>query len=224
VNRKKFKYEDYNKEEASIDATRFFIVYEGKVKEPNYFEAFNEKFMDPKKAIICHILEENTGIEGNTPLKIKERVEEFIKNPPKNILITPSTDDKFRFVLDTDKHPFTQIQELKDYSDSLTNSEIFISNYCFEVWLWAHIKDLNKITAINSKKLKTELGTIQKLNYPHEFIDIKLIRQAIERCKTSDNENSNFIPEEKNSKVYLLIEELLSHSFINLGTSSEEIN
>ncbi|MBA6156126.1 RloB domain-containing protein [Tenacibaculum sp. S7007] len=212
MNRKKYCYEDYNKNEPTEDATKFFIVYEGRSKEPNYFEAFNEKLIDKKKAFVCHILEEDTGVEGNTPLKIKERVQSFINNPPVNISVTPDSDDKFRFVLDYDKHPIEHINELIEFSNQLQNSGVYISNYCFEVWLWAHIDDLSKISSTKSSEIKQEFGNIQSFNYPHEFIDISIIKKAIERCKNSDVNTSRIIPNQKNSKVYILIQELLNYS------------
>ena len=66
--KKKYVYNDYNKAVAIKDATKYFIIYEGREKEPNYFEAFNEFFLDEKKAYVHHVLEDDTGVEGNTPL------------------------------------------------------------------------------------------------------------------------------------------------------------
>ncbi len=220
MSRRKYRYSDYNKSAPYEDATRIFIVYEGKSKEPNYFEAFNEKFIDRKKAFVCHILEEDTGVIGNTPLKIKERVQYFIENPPKNINITPANDDKFRFVFDVDKHPQSHIEELIRFSKTLNDSKIFISNYCFEVWLWSHLHELSAIKSASSRELKTELGEIQNLNYPHDFIKIELISKAIKRCSESDTNPANIIPDIKNSKVYLLMQELLEHSFVNITITS----
>jgi len=214
--RRKFKIEDYNKNEPLKDATKYFIIYEGLVKEPNYFEAFNQSFLDKKSVYIHHILEFDTGIIGNTPLKLMERAEAFIKTPPKDIKVTPSIDDKYRFVLDVDKHPRDQIDELKIYCDELNNANLFISNFCFEVWLWAHIEELHKISSTKSSELKTELGSLHRGNYPHYFMDINFIYKAIERCEDADINKTNFFPVEKSSKVYVLIKELLEHSFLNL--------
>jgi len=214
MQRRKFKLEDYNKKAPSKDATKYFIIYEGAVKEPNYFEAFNKTFLDVKTAYIHHILENDTDVFGNTPLKLKERAESFIKTPPTGVKVTPSIDDKFRFVLDVDKHPLEHINELKEFCDNLNDANLFISNFCFEVWLWAHIEDLNKITSTKSSQMKSELGRKHNGNYPHCFMGKKLIDKAIQRCKNVDV--AHYFPNEKCSKVYLLIEELLSHSFLNI--------
>lgn len=215
MNRKKYSLADYNKEQGDRDATKFFIVYEGNVKEPNYFEAFNETFLDRKTAYIHHILESNTGIVGNTPLKLKERIESFINNPPKDIRVTPTFEDKFRLVFDVDKHPEEQISEVKVFCDKLNDAKLFISNYCFEIWLWAHIKDLDKIESTKSSEIKVELGTNQKGIYPHCFMKIDLINDAIKRSESADIDKDNYFPSEKSTKVYLLMKELLKYSLIN---------
>lgn len=212
MQRKKYKVEDYNKAGAYLDATRFFLIYEGNVKEPNYFEAFRNAFMNPKKAYLHHILESSTGIIGNNPLKLKERAQKFLKEPPKNLSVTPGVDDKFRFVLDVDKHPQDQIEELINYCASLKNAQIYLSNFCFEVWLWSHIEPLDQIKSTTPKELKTELGTLEAGNYPFFFMDIKLIQKAINECRLSDQQKENYYPDIKNSKIYLLIEELLDES------------
>jgi hypothetical protein len=215
MNRKKYSLADYNKEQGHRDATKFFIVYEGNVKEPNYFEAFNETFLDRKTAYIHHILENNTGIIGNTPLKLKERIESFINNPPKDIKVTPTIEDKYRLVLDVDKHPEEQIIEVKIFCDKLNDAKLFISNYCFEVWLWAHLKDLDKIKSTKSSEIKTELGTIQKGIFPFCFMDINLINEAIKRSVIADVNKDNYFPVAKSTKIYILIKELLEYSIIN---------
>ncbi|WP_374506032.1 RloB family protein [Flavobacterium sp.] len=223
MNRKKYSASDYNKAEAFQDATKFFIIYEGTVKEPNYFQAFNESFLNRKSAYVHHILEANTGIIGNTPLKLKERAELFIKNPPTDINITPSKEDKFRFILDVDKHPKIQIEELKTYCDSLFDANLYISNYCFEVWLWAHFKNFEDITSVKSSEMKTELGTLNLNHFPFCFMNINLINDAINKSEKADTDKNNYFPAAKSTKVYLLIKELLEHSILNEEVKNPEI-
>ncbi|MEO8252919.1 MAG: RloB family protein [Flavobacterium sp.] len=223
MNRKKYSASDYNKAEAFKDATKFFIIYEGTVKEPNYFQAFNEKFLDKKSAYVHHVLEANTGIIGNTPLKLKERAEFFIKNPPADINITPSKEDKFRFVLDVDKHPLIQIEELKTYCGSLLDANLYISNYCFEVWLWSHFKNFEDITSVKSSEMKTELGTLNLNHFPFCFMNIDLINNAIIKSEKADTDKTNYFPVAKSTKVYILMKELLNHSLINNEVIDQKI-
>ena len=62
------------------------------------------------------------------PKNLLQRAKDFLDNPPENLKFTPSKTDRFRFVLDVDKHPLNQITDLKNYSDSLIDSKLFISN------------------------------------------------------------------------------------------------
>lgn len=226
MQRKKYSLADYNKKEAFEDATKFFIIYEGIDKEPNYFQAFNETFLDLRKAYVHHVLDGDGAVVGNMPENLKERVIAFLKNPPKDLKFTPSPDDKFRFVLDVDRHPQGQIIALEEYSQTLTDAQVFISNYCFEVWLWFHLDDQSNINATKCKGIKTLLG--QKQNelgiafYPHSYMDVELISKAIERSELADANKESYFPVEKSTKVYLLMKELLQYSLENSNVNDVE--
>lgn len=211
--------DNYNKKESFRSSTKFFLIYEGTTKELKYFEFFNRAFLDLKNACIIHVLEKDTNIIGSQPKKLKERAKSFIENPPKNLTVTPSVQDKFRFILDVDNHPADQFPELNEYCQSFEDASLFISNFCFEVWLWFHLEDQEKINSKTSDEIKSELGikhTEHKINnYPKGYLTIERISKAIERSKQADINKDDYFPVEKSTKVYLLIEELLNYSFIN---------
>ncbi|KLT69440.1 RloB family protein [Flavobacterium sp. ABG] len=219
MERKRYTLDDYNKKESFKDATRFFIVYEGEDKEPKYFGTFNNIHLEPKKASILHVFEKDTKIKGSQPKKLIERAKSFIENPPKSLSVTPSPEDKFRFVLDVDQHPKEEFPELKEYCSSLLDANLFISNYCFEIWLLFHLEDQENLLCKNSKTAKTELGkkhTESKLkNYPKGYLSSEYILKAIERAEKVDLNPDDYFPEEKSTKVYLLMKELLQYSTIN---------
>lgn len=221
MERKRFKIEDYNKRESFEDATKFFIVYEGD-KELHYFQTINHLFLSPKKASIIHILEKDTII-GSQPRKLIERVEYFIKNPPKDLAVTPNEEDKFRFVLDVDQHPHEQFNELFEYCKKLNDANLFVSNFCFEIWLYLHLDEVDKIMSNSSSEMKTELGAkhteLKLKNYPKSYLERDKIEKAIERAKIADLNKDDYFPVQKSTKAYLLIEELLKYSFLN-----EEVN
>lgn len=219
MERKRFKISDYNKKEVFEDATKFFIVYEASVKELEYFETFNYLFFEPKKATILHVLEKDTNIVGSQPKKLIERAASFIKNPPKNLKVTPTEEDKFRFVLDVDDHPIDQFSELENYCKSLQDASLYISNFCFEVWLFFHLDNQVEIKSETSTQMKRELGskhTEQRIkNYPKGYLSLERLNKAIERAEKADLDKTNYFPVEKSSKVYLLMKELLEHSILN---------
>ncbi len=228
MQRKKYSLDDYNKREPFDDSCiKVFIIYEGTDKEPNYFEAFKNTFLEEKKAYVHHILESSTPIKGNMPKNLIDRAKYFINNPPKDLKFTPSKEDKFRFVIDVDKHPKQQIIDLKEFSDTLLDSNIFISNFCFEVWLWFHLDDQENISAKKSKEIKTHLGEKQNelkfAAFPHNYMAMDLILKAIERAENTDIDKNNYFPAEKSTKVYLLISELLKYSILNNPVDYEQI-
>jgi hypothetical protein len=227
MERKRFSISDYNKKEAFEDATKFFIVYEAEVKELKYFETFNYLYFEPKKATILHVLEGDTEVIGSQPKKLIERAKNFIENPPKNLNVTPTSEDKFRFVLDVDEHPLTEFSELKEYCESLDDANLYISNFCFEVWLWFHLDDQRNLKSTTSKETKTALGqkhTECKINnYPKGYLTTERIKVAIERAETADVNKTDFFPSEKSTKIYLLINELLEYSILNNSVDNAEI-
>ncbi|MFY7743443.1 MAG: RloB family protein [Flavobacterium sp.] len=227
MNRKKYSLDDYNKKEPFDDSCiKFFIIYEGADREPNYFEAFKDKFLEEKKAYIHHILEKTSLVKGNMPKNLIDRARDFIKNPPKSLKFTPSEEDKFRFVIDVDKHPKNQIEDLKKYSDTLLDSNLFISNFSFEIWLWFHLDEQEKITAKKPKEIKTQLGRKQNelkfAAFPHDYMSKELIEKAIERAEKADLDKDNYFPVVKSTKVYILIQELLKYSILNEDVISPE--
>lgn len=227
MQRKKYSLEDYNKSEPFNDSCiKIFIIYEGTDREPNYFEAFNVAFIEEKKAYIHHLLETESSVKGNMPKNLLQRAKDFLDNPPENLKFTPSKTDRFRFVLDVDKHPLNQITDLKNYSDSLIDSKLFISNFCFEIWLWFHLDLKENITSTKSKEIKTELGSKQnefKFNFPHSYISSEYILKAIERAEKADVNKDDYFPVEKSTKVYLLIKELLKYSIFNNNVEDAKI-
>lgn len=218
MERKRYTLDDYNKKESFKDATKFFIVYEGEDKEPKYFGTFNNLFFEPTKASILHVFEKDTNVIGSQPKKLIERAKSFIENPPKDLPVTPTAEDKFRFVLDVDQHPKEEYPELKKYCENLIDADLFISNYCFEIWLLFHLDEPGNIICKSSKESKTELGTkhteLKIKNYPKGYLTIEYILKAIERAEKADLNKNDYFPLEKSTKVYILMKELLKHSIL----------
>lgn len=226
MQRRKYTPLEYNKKEPTDDSNiKYFILYEGIDKEPNYFQFFNETFLDNKRVYVHHILESNSPIKGNMPKNLLERAKDFISNPPEDIKFTPSETDKFRFVIDVDKHPQKQIEDLNNFSSNFVDSKVYISNYCFEIWLWLHLDEIKNISSDKCKGLKKELGDKQNemgINFPVDYMKIDLIKKAIQKAEDSDTDKKEYFPKEKSTKVYLLIKELLEYSILTEPVNNPE--
>jgi RloB-like protein len=225
--RKGHKLEDYNKVDTNKDATKFFLIYEGSKREPIYFGFFNAKYLNPKTACILHVFENDTDVVGSQPKKLIERAKAFIDNPPKNLATTPSPEDKFRFVLDVDNHPIEQFGELKAYCESLSDGNLYISNYCFEVWLWFHMDSHESIVCDSSAGMKTLLGekhAEEKMkNYPKGYLEAERLNEAIRRAEVADTNKGDYFPVEKSTKVYLLMQELLGYAIESKTVKDPEV-
>jgi hypothetical protein len=187
----------YKKGEPHRDSRLFVIVAEGE-REDEYFSFFHEKNQRVRIQIVPR--------EGNAsaPKHFLERV----KTIQQQKLWIPKENDALWFVLDVDKWKMEHIDELIQLCKQKKNWNIAISNPCFEVWLLFHIID----NLVNCEyPLKTELDIQSKLlgyrGYSASVFCPK-IEQALENARQNDDNNHSF-PSEKQTKLYLLAEQLL---------------
>jgi hypothetical protein len=91
---------------------------------------------------------------------------------------------------------------------------VALSNPCFEVWLLLHIADdLTGITDAGQtavEKLRELLGGYNKSNTPAQCMNVDAIRNAITRAKSRDADPHSPIPELPGTRVYRLVERLVS--------------
>ena len=194
----------YEKRESYLDAKMIIIGYEGKDKEPKYFSQLEEKLLEPRKAFI-HPLPPSNG--ESAPKKVLERVKQFVEDPYRGVNIEPG--DTIWFVLDVDKYPKEQFDQLNNYCGQNEQRNLAISNPCFEIWLWLHLDDADNISSTNSNDLKKELHqmTTDK-GFNGDYTP--WVEHALEKATKIDN-SASFYPSHKTTKVYLLVNELLKH-------------
>jgi len=198
------KSRSYKRREAFKDASMIIIGYEGQSKEPKYFNKMEQELLAPRKAFI-HPLPPVNG--ESAPKKVLERVKTFVDDPKRGVNIEPA--DKIWFVLDVDRYPIEQFEEINTFCSENDQRNLAISNPCFEIWLWMHFDGAEKVSSTKPKDLKQELHEkTTSLNFGGDYTP--LIDSAVQRAKVADK-SSNYFPNEKSSKVYLLIEELLKH-------------
>ena len=189
------KNRGYKKGEPFRDYKKFVIIAEGE-REDAYFLEFNV-------------------ISSRVRVVIVEREEG--KSAVKHFLDRAQTySDKYEllpedflwFVLDVDRWPREQIENLNIACEQSENWQVAISNPCFEVWLYYHFK--NEIPAeLNvCKKLKT---AVSKLNYggynPHVYA--MRIADATKNAEKKDRNKLQFYPAVGNTKIYNLAAQML---------------
>lgn len=128
------KNRNFQKVEPSRDAKLFIIYCEGKKREPQYFNYFNEISSQIKLEIIPA-----PKHGDNSPTGLFNRAKKDIIKDKENLdpKYEINDDDEIWFVIDTDKWG-KKITELRTLCRNQPRWFIAQSNPCFEVWLYYH--------------------------------------------------------------------------------------
>lgn len=186
-----------NRSSANRDARLFVIATEGELTEPQYFRLFRST------RIQVELL--NTIDGGSSPEKILARLSEFKKKYQLN------DDDRLFLVLDVDRWP-TQALASVAQSCVSQNFVLVVSNPCFEVWLALHFIKATEIKHTSKeihKQLQENLGGYNKKIRNSWFNNKNVNSACIEARKLEGNTKDRW-PQSVGTRVYLIIEELIS--------------
>lgn len=201
-----FKIRGYTREvpqEKVRDYSLFAIATEGSGREPDYFKLF-----DGIDRIKVDIIESETSEQedasekqnASSPSKVLEKVEAYIR---KNQLSSEDGDSLW-CVIDVDRWPQRQIEELHAFCIQKNNRHLLISNPCIEIWLLYHKKtDLTDLGIKTAKDAKQALNKIEKGGY-YYIKYLPLMFDAIENARNADSNPDGYMPELLQTKVYLL--------------------
>jgi hypothetical protein len=181
------------------DARKFIVICEGE-REAKYFDFFDEK---SQKLIVKTIAPVDQNHGESAPVKLKERADEYMEMNGWN----EDFADQLWFVLDVDKWPRNQIDELFHLTQSTKNWFISISNQCFEIWLYYH-KSTQKLELNSSREVKKALNEQTAGGYKLEDY-APLILEANINSRTHDNSVDHYFPDTGITKVYKLGEEIV---------------
>ena len=119
-----FKVRGYKKETGAKtkDYSLFVIACEGTEREPEYFRPF-----DGIDRIKVDIVEHTIGHRDSAPKQVLERAKQYIEK----VGFSEADGDTLWFVVDVDKWPREQLEELASFANSNKNCHITISNPCF---------------------------------------------------------------------------------------------
>jgi hypothetical protein len=200
-----FKVRGYTREvtqEKVRDYSLFAIACEGTVTEPGYFRPF-----DGIKRIMVDIIEGecDDGQQENgcsSPSKVLERVKSYIDDNQ----LSPEHGDSLWCVIDVDRWPQEQIEELHAFCEQKDNWHLVISNPSIEIWLLYHTQtDLSGFGIKTAKDAKRVLDKVAKYYY---FKYLPLMPQAIENARNADSNPDSYMPEPLKTKVYQLAQAL----------------
>lgn len=201
-----FKARGYTRDvpqEKVRDYSLFAIASEGTDREPEYFRPF-----DGIDRIKVDIIEderehENDGKEhrqGSSPSSVLARVKEYISQNQ----LSSEFGDSLWCVIDVDKWPMAQIEELHSFCCQEGNRHLVISNPCIEIWLLYHkLPDLSHLDIKSAHDAKRALHEIEEGGY-YYIKYLPLMLDAIKNAKVNDSHPEKYMPRLLETKVYQL--------------------
>ena len=203
-----FKVRGYTREvtqEKVRDYSLFAIACEGSVTEPGYFRPFDGIDRIKVDIIESDVDEADGGHQDNgcsSPSKVLERVETYIKDNQ----LCAEDGDSLWCVIDVDRWPQEQIEELRALCAHKENWHLVMSNPCIEIWLLYHTQtDLRVFGIKTAKDAKQVLDKVAKYYY---FKYLPLMPKAIENAQNADSNPESYMPKLLETKVYLLAQAL----------------
>ena len=201
-----FKVRGYTREvpqEKVRDYSLFAIATEGTEREPDYFRLFDG--IDRIKVDIIEPetlddVDANEKRKASSPSKVLEKVKAYIS---KNQL-SAEDGDSLWCVIDGDRWPQKQIEELHAFCAQKENWHLVISNPSIEIWLLYHKRtDLTDLGIQTANDAKQALDKIEKGGY-YYIKYLPLMLDAIGNARNPDSNPDGYMPELLQTKVYQL--------------------
>lgn len=186
---------EYKKGKPHKDVRKFVIVAEGQ-REDEYFNYFGNL----NQRVVVEIVPRDVG--KSAAKFLLERLAKY----DGEYGIEP--DDLVWFVLDVDRWPRKEIDDLQQHSEHEANWSLAISNPSFEVWLHYHILKTIPGELDSARKLKGNLANLVVGGYNRNHF-ASLIETATANASDVDLHKDHFYPDKFVSKIYRLAETLL---------------
>lgn len=214
-----FKVRGYTREvlqEKVRDYSLFAIAAEGTVREPEYFQPFDGIERIKVDIIKPELEEDENGWQrgpGSSPSQVLKRVKDYIDK----YQLSEGNGDSLWCVIDVDRWPQEQIEELHAFCNQKQNRHLVISNPCIEIWLLYHkMTDLTGLGICEAKDAKRALGEIDGGYYYVKYLPLML--DAVENAKRADKHPQKYMPELLETKVY----HLASALYLRMGKARFE--
>ncbi len=189
------------------DYSLFAIATEGTEREPDYFKLFDGIDRIKVDIIEPEVSDEENGQEkrkASSPSKVLEKVKAYIAENQ----LSADDGDSLWCVIDVDRWPQEQIEELYAFCTQPNNWHLVISNPCIEIWLLYHkLEDLTGLGIQTAKDAKQALDKIEKGGY-YYIKYLPLMLKAIKNAQHADTNPDGYMPEKLQTKVYQLSQAL----------------
>ncbi len=201
-----FKARGYTRDvpqEKVRDYSLFAIASEGSDREPEYFRPFDGIDRIKVDIIKDESEQENSGKDhrqGSSPSCVLARVKDYISHNQ----LSAEYGDSLWCVIDVDKWPIEQIEELHSFCSQKDNRHLVISNPCIEIWLLYHkLTDLSHLNIKTAHDAKRALHEMNEGGY-YYIKYLPLLLDAIRNAKAADSHLDKYMPALLETKVYQL--------------------
>lgn len=206
------KNRGYKRGEPFRDAIQFVIACEGAERERQYFEHIAT---DPRRVKVIVLAPENpkngqknAEKSGPSPRWVLNRLIKYLEE---NRIDAKNQGDKIWIVLDVDRWPKGELialaSQCSDYEWGFA-----LSNPCFEVWLYLHVKPLAEPVDTSCQDLKTILGALELGGKKHYHLEtyLKHATSALDRGDQQPDDLKSPIPHPLTTRVHLLVRQLIN--------------
>mgnify|MGYP001825409353 CR=1 FL=1 len=213
----------YDRKKASkVVKEIIFIVTEGKITEPDYFNRIKQLIKNKKGlSINKKLTNTNKNKHKSAPNKLIQQVKNIRQNE-KNL---PLENYQYYIVCDKDDWTENQFKKLKTWVADKNNKNYYVmTNPCFEYWLLLHADEEKNISDLkgkkdNIKKRLEKLGILDKQNSKKLHKDFTFyednINKAIKRSKfrcnaeyKNERSENTLLDKFATSSVHCLLEEI----------------
>jgi hypothetical protein len=179
----------------------FVVAMEGSQTEPIYFRELKPN----RDASVRLILVGSTG-HKSSPSEVFARLRAWESKQS-----LKSTDEAW-IVIDRDSFPDAELDDVCAKA-KLRSYEVAVSNPCFELWLWLHLRDnlhfLDRQHCL--RQLRRELPGYEKGNYSARGLIQGGCALAIERAAALDVNPLQPWPRQQATRIHRLVQKLLPH-------------
>ena len=180
----------------------FVVAMEGARTEPIYFR----ELRPGREAAVRLVLVTNVG-HRSSPSDVLARLRDWTR---KNAI--RKTDEAW-IVIDRDAFPEAELNTV--CSEARTHGyHIAMSNPCFELWLWLHLRDNRLFTDRHhcQRELAKILVNYEKGDYGAKALIENGCRDAIRRAAALDLNQNVLWPQNQSTWVFRLVQKLLPHA------------
>lgn len=176
----------------------FVIATEGAETEPLYFFEFN-----PGRDGSFRLKVLGNPNHKSRPVEVVKRLLAYEKNE------RPGPDTEYWAVIDRDAWSDDELREAWNLMKDRRGYHLALSNPCFELWLWLHLKPNRPFNDRHDcqRSLSREWPEFTKGDYDAAKL-MPLVQVAGERAKELDEEPDKPWPDGQATRVYRLVERL----------------